>query len=56
MNNELVIEMKFKAEMKHSVRYESIERDAAVTSVYLMKSHLPETSYPGKITIKVEIE
>lgn len=51
----LTIPMKINSEKKHSVRYEAIDKDAAVTSVYVMRTHLPDT-IPKSITLKVEME
>ena len=47
--------MKINSEKKHSVRYDAVDKDAAVTSVYVMKTVLP-INIPKNITIKIEME
>lgn len=42
-----------KEEKKHSVRYDSKESDGALTSIYIMKSHLTK---PWPQAVKVRIE
>lgn len=49
----LAIPMKINSEKKHSVRYDAIDKDAALTSVYVMKTSLPNP-IPQTLTIKVE--
>lgn len=50
----LTIPMKINSEKKHSVRYDAVDKDAAVTSVYVMKKDL--SGIPQTLTIKVEME
>lgn len=45
--------MKINSEKKHSIRYDAIDKDAGVTSVYVMKSSLV-TPYPKNIIITVQ--
>jgi hypothetical protein len=47
--------MKINSEKKHSVRYDAIGIDPGVTSIYVMKTSLPE-KIPQTITVKVEME
>jgi hypothetical protein len=49
----LTIPMKINSEKKHSVRYDAIDKDAAVISVYVMRTSIP-TPIPQTIIIKVE--
>jgi hypothetical protein len=49
------VPMKINSEKKHSVRYDAIGIDPGVTSIYVMKTSLPE-KIPKIITIKVEME
>lgn len=49
------IPMKKYEEKKHSVRYNAAEEDAAIKSVYIMKSHLP-TSFPEEVTVTLEVK
>lgn len=51
----LTIQMKINSEKKHSVRYDATDKDAALTSVYVMRSFLP-SKIPQALTIKVEME
>jgi len=46
--------MKINSEKKHSIRYDAISNDTAVTSIYVMKKdlHIP----PSTIIVKVEID
>lgn len=46
--------MKINSEKKHSVRYDAVGEAAAITSVYVMRAHLP-IKIPETITVKVEI-
>ncbi len=52
---QLIIPMKIKSEHKHSVRYDALDKDAAITSAYVMRTSLP-TKIPQAITVKVEME
>lgn len=52
---ELKIPMKINSEKKHSVRYDAIDKDAGVTSVYVMRTSLPN-QIPQTILVKVEME
>jgi len=47
--------MHINSEKKHSVRYDSAEKDAGVQSVYVMKTSLP-TKIPQNIIVKVEMD
>lgn len=49
----LTIPMKINSEKKHSVRYDAIDKDAGVTSVYVMRSSVPNP-IPQTLTVKVE--
>lgn len=51
----LTIPMKINSEKKHSVRYDAIDKDAAVQSLYLMKSSFTNAAIPQTITITVGI-
>lgn len=51
----LAIPMKFNSEKKHSVRYDAIDKDAAIQNIYLMRSSFTNASIPQTITVKVEI-
>jgi len=50
---QITVPMKINSEKKHSVRYDAVNGEAAITSVYVMKSSLI-TPYPTKIIISVE--
>lgn len=50
----LTIPMKINSEKKHSVRYDAINKDAAISSVYLMRKDIAD-KIPQEIIIKVEI-
>lgn len=47
------VPMKINSEKKHSVRYDATEKDAGVTSVYVMKTSLPNP-IPQNLIIIVE--
>lgn len=49
----LTIPMKINSEKKHSVRYDAVDKDAAVTSIYVMKTSIVNP-IPQTITVKVE--
>lgn len=49
----LTIQMKINSEKKHSVRYDAVDKDAGVTSVYVMRTSLPNP-IPQSLTVKVE--
>ncbi len=51
----LTIPMKINSEKKHSVRYDAVDKDAAIQSTYVMRSSLPN-SIPQTLTIKVEFD
>ena len=53
--NIITIPMKINSEKKHSVRYDAIGEAAAITSVYVMRNHLP-AKIPQTITVKLELE
>lgn len=46
------IPMKINSEKKHSIRYDAVSDNAAVSSVYIMNHSLP-TPYPQNIVISV---
>lgn len=48
------VPMKINSEKKHSVRYDAIDKDAGITSVYVMRTSLPAI-IPQAITVKVEM-
>lgn len=49
------VSMKINSEKKHSVRYDATTIDPGVTSIYIMKTSLPD-KIPQSVTIKVEME
>ncbi len=49
------ITMKINSEKKHSVRYDAIDKDAAIQSTYVMRTSLPNV-IPQSITVSVEVE
>lgn len=49
------IPMKINSEKKHSVRYDAVSNEAALISVYVMKSSLPKP-IPQTITITINLE
>lgn len=51
----VTVEFVLKAEMKHSVRYNAISEDPAVTAAYVMKTSLP-TPYPKKFKMQLIFE
>ncbi len=51
----LTIPMKINSEKKHSVRYDAVDKDAGVTSVYVMRNCIP-AKIPQSIVVKVEME
>ncbi len=51
----ITIPMKINSEKKHSVRYDAIDKDAAVQSVYVMRTGLPD-NIPQTLTVKIEME
>ncbi len=52
---ELIIPMKINSEKKHSVRYDAIDSNAAITSAYVMRNALP-VKIPQTLIIKIEME
>jgi hypothetical protein len=46
--------MKINSEKKHSVRYDALDKDASITSVYLMRTSIPN-QIPQTIIVKVEM-
>lgn len=52
----LTIPMAFYEDKKHSVRYNATDKDAAVSSIYLMRKDLPNGKAPKTINVKVEME
>lgn len=52
---ELKIPMKINSEKKHSVRYDAIDKEAAIQSAYIMRTGLP-SKIPQILTLKVEME
>jgi len=51
----LTIPMKINSEKKHSVRYDAVDNTAGITSVYVMRSSLPN-KIPQTLIVKVEME
>jgi hypothetical protein len=49
------VPMKINSEKKHSVRYDAIDKEAGITSVYVMKSSLP-AKIPQNIVVTIEME
>ncbi len=49
------IAMKINSEKKHSVRYDAVDKDAAIQSTYVMRSSLPK-DIPQSITVSLEVE
>ena len=52
---QITIQMKINSEKKHSVRYDAVDKEAGVTSVYVMKSSLTHP-IPQSIVVKVEMD
>lgn len=52
---ELDVYMKINSEKKHSVRYDAIDNDAALTSIYVMRKHLP-IKIPQRLIVKIQME
>lgn len=52
---QIKVPMKINSEKVHSIRYDAIDKDAGVTSVYVMKSSLV-TPYPQSINVIIEME
>jgi hypothetical protein len=48
------VPMKINSEKKHSVRYDALDKEAGVQSVYVMRSSLPNP-IPQEIVVKVEL-
>jgi hypothetical protein len=48
------VPMKINSEKKHSVRYDAIDKDVALQSVYVMKTSLPNP-IPQELIIIVEL-
>jgi hypothetical protein len=51
----LDITMKINSEKKHSVRYDAVDNNAGIQSVYVMRTSLP-AKIPQAITVKIEME
>jgi len=51
---QIKVPMKINSEKKHSVRYDAIHNDGAVTSIYVMKDALP--NIPKELIIIIEME
>jgi hypothetical protein len=49
------VPMKINSEKKHSVRYDAVDKEAGVQSIYVMRDSLP-SNIPQNIVIKVEME
>ena len=49
------IPMKINSEKKHSVRYDALDKDAAIQSLYIMRTGLP-AKIPQSLNIKIEME
>lgn len=41
-------------EKKHSIRYDALSGDAAVSTVYIFKKALPKEGIPTKVKITIE--
>lgn len=52
---QITVPMKINSEKKHSVRYDAVNGEAAITSVYVMKSSL-KIPYPQNINVTIEME
>ncbi len=52
---QIKVPMKINSEKKHSVRYDAVDKDAGVTSVYVMRSSLP-AKIPQMVKLIVEME
>lgn len=48
------VTMKLDEEKKHSVRYDAVEKHAAIKSIYIMKSDLPKP-YPKQVQVEVTL-
>ncbi len=51
----LTIPMKINSEKKHSVRYDAVDKEAGVQSIYVMRTSLPQ-AIPQNLTVKVEFD
>ena len=51
----LTIPIKINSEKKHSVRYDAIESNTAISSVYVMKNSIP-SKISQNIIVKIEME
>ena len=49
------VPMKINSEKKHSVRYDALDKEAGIQSIYVMRSSLP-AKIPQSITVIVEME
>jgi hypothetical protein len=49
------VPMKINSEKKHSVRYDAVDKEAGIQSVYVMRSSLP-AKIPQTLSVKVEME
>ena len=49
------IELKFSKETKGTFVYKTDDEDSPISSLYLMKSHMPSEA-PKKVTVTVEFE
>jgi hypothetical protein len=47
------VPMKINSEKKHSVRYDAVDKEAGVQSIYVMRDSLP-SNIPQNIVVKVE--
>ena len=51
----ITVPMKINSEKKHSVRYDAVDKEAGIQSVYVMRNSLP-AKIPQTLTVKVEME
>lgn len=49
------VPMHVNSEKKHSIRYDSDEKDADILTVYVMKRAFPSGIYPKEIIVKVDM-
>jgi hypothetical protein len=54
MAEKLKVEFELDSEKKHSWKLDSISKNPAVTSLYLMKLEVPNK--PSKVTITIDVE
>ena len=49
------VPMKINSEKKHSVRYDAVDKEAGIQSIYVMRNSLPAT-LPPTFSVPVEME